>query len=265
MSQNLLYMLTNLIDGETITPSSENALFPKENLYAGFPSRTFRFDAAAADDQITIDFGAAETPTIVSIHGHNIDSGVTAIQLRASTDNFSGSDDLVGTFTKRDPAFYLVCSGSYRYWRIKFVGTNTGGPIEIGELFFADTATLSLDPRHHMEMTELRRQIRNRTRGGEMSVVNLSDFKEKDVRFYFRGSFTELEDIRDSLWDATEHGANACVIVPNDSRPEVIFGHLRQELGITRIYSDPTAGKEVHEYVMAIRESAFGASLTVST
>jgi hypothetical protein len=40
----------NVIEGaETITVSSENAEFPKENAYDRFPGKPFKFNAAAAE------------------------------------------------------------------------------------------------------------------------------------------------------------------------------------------------------------------------
>ena len=259
---DLVYAITNLIDGATITVSSEDSIFTKDHLYDGKPGRPFIYAVAAADDTITIDFGAATQWNLVSIHGHNIDSGVTAIQVRSSTDNFSASDDLEITLTKRDPAFWGEPSSTVnrRYARVKFVGTNTGGAISIGELFFGLQATPDKNPRVEEEEIERRRQIRNETSAGELSVINLTDFPEREKGWIFRGTKSELDDLRQDIWEATNHGADPLVIVPNDAESEVLHGRLRNELGINRL---SRAGSGwFYEWRVDFRESSFGVTIS---
>jgi hypothetical protein len=123
----------NLVAGKTLTSSSEDSRYPRENISDGFPNIPFRFATAAANDQITVDLGSSTQVTFCSVHGHNIDSGVTAIQLRKSSDNFSANDVLVVTMTKATPSFYDASfDQTERYWRLRFVGTN-GDPLSIGE------------------------------------------------------------------------------------------------------------------------------------
>jgi hypothetical protein len=260
---DLLYAVTNLIDGATITVSSEDSNFAKANLYDGKPGRPFRFASAAADDMITIDFGAATQWNFVSIHGHNIDSGVTAIQARSSTDNFSGSDDLEITFTKRNPAFYgqPAATVNRRYARIKFAGTN-GSPIQAGELFFGVTATPDKNPRVEEEELERRRQIRNETSAGEISVINLTDFPQREKGWIVRGLKSELDDLREAIWETTNHGAEPLVIVPNDEEAEVLHGRLRNELGVNRLSRIGTSTNWLYEWRVDFKESSFGVTVS---
>jgi hypothetical protein len=260
---NLLYVVTNLIDGATITVSSEDANFSKANLYDGKPGRPFIFATAAADDTITIDFGSATQWNSVSIHGHNIDAGVTAIQARSSTDNFAASDDLEITFTKRNPAFFGQPSSTVnrRYARIKFVGTN-GNPIQIGELVFGLTATPTKNPTPASEETERRRQIRNQTSAGEVSVINLTDFPEREKSLRFRGTKSELDDLRENIWEATNHGADPLVIVPNDDETEVLHGRFLNDMGIRRITRIGLSTTWFYEWSIDFRESSFGVTVS---
>jgi len=262
---NLLYVVTNLLDGSTMSSSAEDALFPRANLYDGFPSRPFKFAVAGLNQVIITNLGSAKSVDFCSIHGHNIDSGITAVQFRSSTDNFSSSNDLEATFTVRTPAMYVRLSApkSRRYWGLQFVGTNSV-PVQIGEIVLGLADTLTVEPRHEIETRERRAQIRNRTSAGELSVVNLTDFATKELIMTFRGSYTALEDVRDSLWAATDHGADPCVIVPSDDRPEVHFGHFQGELPISRLFASATAAKELYEYELTFQESAFAVAISVS-
>lgn len=262
---DLLYVVTNLIDGATITVSSEDSFFTKDHLYDGKPGRPFKFASAAADDTITVDFGAATQWNFVSIHGHNIDSGITAIQVRSSTDNFSASDDLEITLTKRNPAFYGQPSATVnrRYMRIKFVGTNTAAPIQNGELIVGVTATPTGALRVESEELERRRQIRNETSAGEISVINLTDFPEREKGWIFRGTKSALDDLRQNMWEATNHGADPFVIVPNDAETEVLHGRLRNEMGVNRLSQIGASSTWAYEWRVDFRESSFG--VTIST
>lgn len=259
---NMLYLTTNLIDGATITVTSEDPLFQKTNLYNEFPSEPFKFNVAAADDTITIDFGSAKQVTFASFHGHNIDSGVTAIQLRYSTDNFAADDNLGATFTKRTPSFYdFVINQTKRYWRIKFVGTNAT-PIEIGILTLGTYSTPVKNPRHSQEMPSTMPSIRNITRAGLLSVVNLANFPRREIIFAFKGGYTDLEDLQDNLWVGLDYGKNWVVVVPNSNLPNVLHGKFRQDLAITRMWGHPTAVQEIYEYELTLLESAFGITVT---
>jgi hypothetical protein len=262
----LLYIKTNLLSSATVTTTSADSLFPKTNLYDGYPSRSFRFAAIAVDDNITIDLGAAATVDFGSLHGHNIDSGITAIELRSSSDNFASVDTLRATMTKRNPAFYsqLAASVSRRYWRFKFVGTN-GVPIEIGEAVLGLAGTLTRNPMMPQEVFERRRQIRNITRAGEISVVNLTNFPDREVSHTFRGNKTQMDDIRQNLWEGTEHGANPVTIVPNSSESEVMFGLLRQSMTQTRIGRESNSGEWLYEYELVHKELPFPITIVSKT
>jgi hypothetical protein len=253
--------------GTTITSTSADALFPLTNLVVRRPGRPFIFAAAAADDLITLDLGSALSVDFASLHGHNIDSGVTAIRLRSKATAFGvGPSDgtLQATFTKRDPAFYarLGSPVSHQFWRFVFEGTN-GNPIEVGEisLGLAGTPTTRM-PRHERDMTERRRQIRNRTRGGQLTVVNLTKFSEKEWDFTFRGSFDDVEDLRDNLWAQSQHGGDPVVIVPDLARPEVSYGTLAEEFSVPRLYANTNSSQELYDYSLTLEESAFGVTIT---
>lgn len=252
----------------TITSTSADALFPLTNIVARRPGRPFIFAAAAADDYVTLDLGSALSVDFCSIHGHNIDAGVTAIRLYSSASALGASataGTLQATFTKRDPAFYtrLGAPVSHRYWRVSFIGTNTAAPIEIGELSLGLVSTPTTRmPRHDRTMTERRRQLRHQTRAGQLTVTNLTKFTEKEWGFNFRGNFDDVEDIRDNLWAAAAHGGRPVVVVPDLSRPEVSYGTLGEDFSVPRIYANTNSSAELYDYSLTLEESAFNVVIT---
>lgn len=253
---NFRYVLSNLAVGATITLTSQDADYPSSSLVDGRPSRTSRFAAAAADDNITIDLLTAKNVDVCSIHLHNIDSGVTAIQLRSSTDNFAASDTLEATFTKRDPAFYvrLPTPVNRRYWRVKFVGTNSV-PIEIGELVLGLSAAL-LKGAYRMEVTPRLRQIRTETAAGEEQRFSLNKFASDEFVLSFRGSKVEMDDFVNML-QQTELGAQPIVVVPDDSLDRCYLGRWLNEY----TYRRDLDGKDRYHWEETFAESAFGVSL----
>lgn len=248
----------NLLDGATITPTNEDALFPKANLYANRPSRPFKFSAAGADDRVTIDLLSAKSVDVVSIHGHNLDSGITDVHLRSSTDNFAASNDLEATITVATPTFYGLLSSpvSRRYWRVRFSGTN-GNPISVGELVLGDSTQFTVDKRLPYEIRYRRRQIRNQTRAGELHVFNISDFEERVYQLSFKpGTDAAMEQVRDSIYQATGGGATPLVYVPDDTREEVIFGHVDNAWEVQRLFT------ALYQHQLIISELPMGVSVT---
>jgi hypothetical protein len=249
----------NLLDGAAITVTSENALYPKANLYDSRPSRPFKFNAAAADDSVTIDLGSATDVDFCSIHGHNIDSGITAIQLRSSTDNFSASDDLEATMTKATPTFYekLSAASNRRYWRVKFVGTNTAAAIELGEVVLGEVTAFTRNQREGFDIQYRRRQIRNTTRAGELHVYSITDYEERIVQLQYKpNSAAAFEQVRDSIYQATDGGETPLVFVPDGDREEVIFGRINNTWDTQRLFP------ALWSHQLIIAESPMGVKVT---
>lgn len=198
----------------------------------------------------------------ISIHGHNLDCGIS-VDLRNSSDNFAADDVAVKVdAAKRDPSFYyhIPSVQSKRFVKVLFTGTNST-PIELGELVVGIARQLLKEPRHDRESLQRSNQIRNTTRSGEVYIFKINRFPSQEVSFVFRGSYTALEDLRNNLWLAADEGASPVVIVPDDSRLEVIFGHLREDISISRIIARTDADKEVYEYELFLKESSFGVSV----
>ncbi len=74
---------------------------------------------------VTVDCGSAKAVDYWALYGHGLFTGACTIELRASTDNFSGSNVLVDSLTpaSNDPFARYVNSVSYRYWRLTITGS----------------------------------------------------------------------------------------------------------------------------------------------
>ncbi len=251
----------NLLDGATITVTSEDSLFPKENLYDNRPSRPFKFNVDADNDYITFDLGSATNVDFCSIHGHNIDSGVTAIRLYSHTSAFASATDgtLRATFTKATPTFYTRLSSpvSARYWKVSFIGNNVDGAIELGEVVLGVATAFTNNQRLPFDIRYRRRQIRNTTRAGEVHVYSLTDHEERVLQLQYRpDSAASFEQVRDSIYQATDGGETPLVFVPDGDREEVIFGRIDNTWETQRLFDT------LWEHQMIIAESPMGVKVT---
>lgn len=234
---------SNLISTGTLSSSSADSNFPLTNLGTGFPFKVFRFNSAGTDDTITIDLGSSQSATFASIHGHNVDSGITALQLRKSTDNFSANDVLVDTFTVVDTAMYVSFnSTSSRYWRLKFTGTNTD-PIWIGEWVLGVSSSLTTNQEYGWSVGVGMPQVRVTNKAGQILATNLSNsyLRELEMEFISNSESDKNEVLAlhvDSYW-----GQEPIVIVPDSNDEIVVHGRVsnawkyKLNEGVSTIYT----------------------------
>ena len=171
----------------------------------------------------------------ISIHGHNIND-IIATELRYSTDNFSASDNLRATLTKRRGRFYgSVAETVARYWRLKFVGTNTEA-ISIGEWVLGEAlATLSGGPapRIPYNLDHQMPQVVAETSGRVTHRTNLSTEDLYRITLDFEHVTGNYEQLRDRLLRAA-NWSEPVVIVPDPARYEVIHGRPPSVAQVTR-------------------------------
>jgi len=74
---------------------------------------------------ITTDAGAGVSVDYCVVYGHDLFTNGCTLQVRASTDNFVGSDVLQATITPTNDEPFLLefASASFRYWRVTITGT----------------------------------------------------------------------------------------------------------------------------------------------
>jgi hypothetical protein len=225
----------------TITASSEDSNFDADNVGTGWPAQPFRFNAAASGDTLSFDFGSAKTPTFVSIHGHNIDSGVTSIDI-LSDDNSGFSSPV----TERNITFANLVSPthfellpsytSHRYMRLLFNGTNTAAPIEIGEIGVGIKKTLTakvIDFELKDDMPQHRK-----TGGSVVQPIpsNLSTHPQRSgVLRLFAKTFAARREIQDELRVGTSFGEEPLICVPDADDNIVLHARVPATISWERI------------------------------
>ena len=111
------------LDDATPVASTTAAGFDVLNLLDWRPYTKWQPTALPAT--VTVDSGSALAADYCVIWEHDLNTQGATLEVRASTDNFSGSDDLIATKTPSDDDPFLLewSSVSYQYWRIKITGT----------------------------------------------------------------------------------------------------------------------------------------------
>lgn len=196
----------------------------------------------------------------VSVHGHNFEP-CTAFAWSYSP-NDSGYVT-IDTLTAYQPSFYGTTTLMYGRW-LKFIQTGTpwalSAPGSIGELVLGQYQTLLTDAQHPAvgawECTYGRPQIRNKTVVGEEFPNNQTDHPQRTLRMpYFAKDDVSFAQFRQEVTRRCEDGAEPIVIVPNDSKADVIFGRIPVEWRDRQGYMTTA-----HEYELMVIESPFGLS-----
>lgn len=87
-------------------------------------------------ETVTIDLASALQATAVVLHGHNISSGATAIQLLANSADEWGTPAYKLDLAHNADTIAAFIDQTYRYWQVRIADQgNADGYIEIGELF----------------------------------------------------------------------------------------------------------------------------------
>lgn len=141
---SLKFLSSNLIEGATITPSTENAQYPASNLLDHRRTKTFR--STSNSDNIVIDLGGAESiDHFAIVDNWQNGFGITAITIEANGTDvwtspaFTTTVTLDTTFGVGIKAF--TSAQSYRFWRI--VLTSTLGYCEIANMFLGAASTIA--------------------------------------------------------------------------------------------------------------------------
>lgn len=128
----------------TITPSTEDAAYPKANLYDSNPAKAFKLNATSGN--IVFDFGAAVAVDLVSIIHHNLTAGLNVRWQGNATNVWTAptidSAIVIPAYEQGSPAFPVnpwldltgIGSRSFRYWRLYFPSANAAA-IQLGQLW----------------------------------------------------------------------------------------------------------------------------------
>lgn len=135
-------------------------------------------------EYVRFDLGSAQAATSCVIFNHTLGAS-EAPQLRASTDNFSASDVLIGTFThSTGPMLLTFGSSSYRYWQLKWTKNPITTAVDIGRVFLGPYTEIlgqnnvnPFDMGGYKELSDDLSQ-KQKSRGGQTYVDRIAQFKK---------------------------------------------------------------------------------------
>jgi len=219
----------------TITPSSEDTNFDADNVGVGWPAKPFKFNAAGADDTLDFNWGSAKTPTMLSIHGHNIDSGITSITV-LSDDNASFTSPVTEatiTFANlASPTHYVLMPSytSHQYMRIKFNGTN-GNPISIGEVGAGAKQQLGATVIGWAPINTMPQNRQPEGPTAQALATNLSDHPQRSgtVRLLCK-SLADYREVQTELRVGTAFGEEPLICIPDPDDDIVLHARVKQDI-----------------------------------
>ena len=125
----------SLIADATLTPDTENALYPVENLQAEPAAETYR-STSASNQKILIDFAAPVLVGMFAVVNHNLTDGATITLRGGSSQDPDGNDfELVIPWAIRNAWVLFDSDETWQYWSLTIDDlSNPDGVLEIGLL-----------------------------------------------------------------------------------------------------------------------------------
>lgn len=210
MNGKPIFFYDNLLKEYTVTVTTENAAYPKGNLYDDDLNSLFK-PTGSGDLTVRIDAGAAVPVDIFCLgRVHNLLTVSATVALQHSaTGAWAGEES--DAFTPFDPStdnsyqHKLFTQVSARYWQVKFSGMS--GIPQIGELAFGARYTL---PKWFGDGFDDRKKklkkIVNLSDGGQSETVNFNKRRVFPCRIRNIAVGTQAETDMFAWRDAVEEG-----------------------------------------------------------
>lgn len=236
-----VYETWNLLAHAATTLSMEtgtaNANFPLSFLKDGNQAKPFRAAADVTDLAIKANLGSAKLGELLTIHGHNLTTGITFIELRyAAADNYAGSALLakIVPLYKRSSMYIWVPGGISRQWFwVVFKGTNGGSPIWIGEASLSSPLRLTAKVRHPMRVEHQELHVRHGTPAGRKSVFERTAWASRYVAAGFMGTLAARDQVVDDVYRANRGDLRPVVFIPRAPSALVTGGSGEQTFQAT--------------------------------
>lgn len=174
-----------------------------------------------------------QSNNIFALIGHRYLTPRVSLDLRRSTDNFSGSDTLEANLTSFPQTFYKVLGAlrHERYWRLKVVGTPQAAPV-FGETLIAQSLTPAGGFEWQFEQVSVEPQVR-----GTIRSLLLSDRPLRALKLKFNyASAAAFNEARDIIYGASRAGAFPLLVIPMSGEPDAIYGRIQPQFGTKRYW-----------------------------
>lgn len=248
------YLAINAIDSDVvITPSTEDASYPTENLYDQQAANVFRCTSLTALT-IALDFGGPITADIVALINHNLTSGAT---LSLKADNSSPATTTRATPTYRQYDLWKgFVSTTARYWLLTIADTNAEA-IQIGQLILGVRIALPRARRiaESYSPARMRSTISGETYAGVFWNYHLFERRRFNPSFRI-ASAAELA-ILDTLDRSVYGDVRPFLYIPDGTGADCYY--VRKEQSFEPQELDRIAGGEIaHDYQMTLVEESRG-------
>lgn len=221
------YILDNLLDtAAVITPSTEDAAFPVENLYDKRPGKPFKFTTTSGN--IVIDLGSAQSVSAIALINHSIPAGASAYIEGHTSDEWSDpdvSEEIVVTAVNTHKTF---TAASKRYWRL-VVDCSTV-TAKIGELILGNAVDLSQN--YNWEWPDGHHWLNVNAATEFSQRWSYHRTKTRSYSLSFAVNDTTKDEIL-TLLNATNGGAIPFVFINNDD--EAVYVTADDNLDVTRV------------------------------
>jgi len=226
------YVVTNYLEDSTVSVSTEDAGYPKENLYNRNPAKPFRFTVTTGGN-INIDMGEVKTWDTIAFIGHNFHPSVSIVVLADIAG--TGSPVPVGgspTYRLKDMYWRLDTPEQSRDIYIQITDANSENT-EIGELIIGLMVELPVmfEIGHGEAMEEVK--VRHQTQRGVRHTYDMYNLESRSYRFE---PLTESE--RDDVFnmhDAVRGDGRPFLFVPILARPFLIYGRKNPDWNVRSI------------------------------
>ena len=185
-----------------------------------------------------------------SLHDFNYHDQID-VEVRSSNNNFGGDDDDEGSLPVRRMRTYLAftpTSATPKRWRkFRFNGTPFD-PIRLGQPFMGERKVFN-SALYGASFSRVMPQT-----GIQTDVVRVPTNQAQDARYayelQYRHTETQLRQVVEQLRNASGHGGEPVVLVPEITKYEVIHGRVAAEHSWQR-------PSQLHEHTLTIEEDPF--------
>jgi len=206
--KNIRFLYDNWFDdtATTITASSEEVLFPKENLQ-DYRHTIFWQSTGASSEWIKWDFGSAKDVKAFVLKYHNFSAGATVKIQANSSDSWSSPpvDETLSIVSGQMQKMWDSAQ-SYRWWRLTMEDSgNPDGYLRVGRIFSGNWSSPSVNFDWKRPWSVITKAVSRDSTGGQRVARKLADNK-KLWRYRF-GFFTasDVAIIEDVLEKCGRH------------------------------------------------------------
>lgn len=231
----MIYIIGNYIDDGTLSSvSSEDSVYPKENMYNLAQSMPWRMTAKSG--HAIFDFGS-DRPTFFAIMNHNL-LGTGAFSLTLKTAANEGA--LVGSPAEdvawhKQNIWHAITTTPNQWWRIDWDDPDNNN-LEFGEIIFYTSSTFTMNYWWPYKENMIYVVDENITHFGRRHRIKRA--KKKAFTLDFEGVtdgnfISEIEAFFDA-WD----GDNPFIFIPDDSLTGSWYVECLNSLDAQRLFTD---------------------------